>query len=261
MHPGENLSELPRIVLGDPLITTHNNLCDHREARSRQETPPVFFRLLAFLLDESMPFIIGRKIEMTQQFMEDGTVVPVTLVRAEPNTVTQVRDMERDGYVAVQLGRDVKAKLPKAQVGHLKDLPQTSTLREFRVDSTELKRGDSVTVEVFAPGTRVDVIGLSKGRGFAGVMKRHHFHGKNATHGTKDQERMPGSNASQRQGKVIKGKRMPGRMGAERVTVKNLQVVSTNLETNTIALKGAIPGPRGGLVMIQTRKGNTIWHV
>lgn len=207
-----------------------------------------------------MPFIIGRKIEMTQQFKEDGTVVPVTLIHAEPNTVTQVRDMERDGYVAVQLGSEVKANLPKAQAGHLRDLPQTKTMREFRVDATDLKRGDSVTVEVFAPGTRVDVVGLSKGRGYAGVMKRHHFHGKNATHGTKDQERMPGSNASQRQGKVIKGKRMPGRMGAERITVKNLEIVSTDLHTNVIAIKGAVPGPRGGLVMIKARSGNTVWH-
>lgn len=207
-----------------------------------------------------MSFIIGRKIEMTQQFKEDGTVVPVTLIKAEPNTVTQVRDMERDGYVAVQLGSDVKTSLPKAQTGHLKDLPQTKTMREFRVDTTDLKRGDTVTVDVFTPGTRVDVVGLSKGHGFAGVVKRYHFHGKNATHGTKDQERMPGSNASQRQGKVIKGKRMGGRMGAEQVTVKNLEVVSTDLQTHVIAIKGAVPGPRGGLVMIKARSGNTVWH-
>lgn len=197
---------------------------------------------------------------MTQQFKEDGTVVPVTLIKAEPNTVTQVRDLERDGYTAVQLGSDVKTHLPKAQVGHLKDLPLTKTMREFRVDATDLKRGDTVTVDVFAPGTRVDVIGISKGRGFAGVVKRYHFHGKNATHGTKDQERMPGSIASQRQGKVIKGKRMAGRMGAEQVTVKNLEVVSTDLQTHVIAIKGAVPGPRGGLVMIKARSGNTVWH-
>lgn len=208
-----------------------------------------------------MSFIIGRKIEMTQQFKEDGTVVPVTLIKAEPNTVTQVRDLERDGYTAIQLGSDVKTNLPKAQVGHLKDLPLTKTMREFRVDATDLKRGDTVTVEVFAPGTRVDVIGLSKGRGFAGVVKRYHFHGKNATHGTKDQERMPGSNASQRQGKVIKGKRMAGRMGVQQVTVKNLEVVSTDLQTHVIAIKGAVPGSRGGLVMIKARSGNTVWHV
>ena len=208
-----------------------------------------------------MSFIIGRKIEMTQQFKEDGTVVPVTLIRAEPNTVTQVRTQDADGYVAVQVGSEAKPKQPKAQIGHLKDLPLVSTLKEFRVESTELKRGDLISVEAFTPGIHVDVVGISKGRGYAGVMKRHHFHGKNATHGTKDQERMPGSNASQRQGKVIKGKRMSGHMGAERVTVKNLEVVSTDLETHIIALKGAVPGPRGGLVMIKARRGNSVWHV
>ncbi len=207
-----------------------------------------------------MSFIIGRKIEMTQQFKEDGTVVPVTLIQADPNTVTQVRELERDGYIAVQLGSNVKKTLPKAQTGHVKDLPLTKTLREFRVDATDFKRGDTVTVEAFAPGTRVDVIGISKGRGYAGVVKRHHFHGKNSTHGTKDQERMPGSNASQRQGKVIKGKRMSGHMGDERVTVKNLEVVSADLQSHVIAIKGAVPGPRGGLVMIKARSGNTVWH-
>ncbi len=208
-----------------------------------------------------MSFIIGRKIEMTQQFKEDGTVVPVTLIHAELNTVTQVRDLTRDGYIAVQVGSEVKTKLPKAQMGHLKDLPQLSQLKEFRVDSAgELKRGDLISVETFKPGVRVDVIGISKGRGYAGVMKRHHFHGKNATHGTKDQERMPGSNASQRQGKVIKGKRMSGRMGAEQVTVQNLEVISTDTGAQVIALKGAVPGPRGGLVMIKARSSNTVWH-
>lgn len=208
-----------------------------------------------------MSFIVGRKIEMTQQFREDGTVVPVTLILAEPNTVTQVRGVERDGYIAVQVGSEVRTKLAKPQLGHLKDLPQTAILKEFRVGlDNQLKRGDTITVETFQPGVRVDVIGISKGRGYAGVMKRHHFHGKKATHGTKDQERMPGSNASQRQGKVIKGKRMSGRMGVEQVTVKNLEVVSTDLQTNVIALKGAVPGPRGGLVMIKARSGNTVWH-
>lgn len=208
-----------------------------------------------------MSFIIGRKIEMTQQFKEDGTVVPVTLIRAEPNTVTQVRNQETDGYVAIQVGSEAKSKLPKPQLGHVKDLPQVSLLKEFRVGADhEFKRADMITVEAFAPGVRVDVIGISKGRGYAGVVKRYHFHGKNATHGTKDQERMPGSIASQRQGKVIKGKRMAGRMGTQQVTVKNLEVISTDPSTHVIALKGAVPGPRGGLVMIKARSGNTVWH-
>ena len=208
-----------------------------------------------------MAFIIGRKIEMTQQFKEDGTVVPVTLVRAQPNVVTFVREEERDGYVAVQVGMEVAKKtLVKPEAGHLKDLPQMETLREFRVEPGEMKRGDIITVEAVVPGVRVDVVGESKGRGYAGVMKRHHFHGKKATHGTKDQERMPGSIASQRQGKVIKGQRMSGRMGTDRVTVKNLEVVSVDIATHVIALKGAIPGARGGLIMIKTRPSNTVWQ-
>lgn len=208
-----------------------------------------------------MPFIIGRKMDMTQQFREDGTVVPVTLVQAEPNTVTQVRTQETDGYTAVQVGNGVKNKLPKAQLGHLKDLPNVRTLREFRVESQgDLKRGDEIRVDVFEPGMRVDVTGISKGRGFAGVMKRHNFRGGDGSHGNKDQQRMPGSIGSQRQGKVIKGQRMGGRMGGGQVTVKNLEVVSTDTQSNMIAIKGAIPGPRGGLVMINARDGKTIWH-
>ncbi len=231
-----------------------------REARSRQGTVRSL-STSSFYASPPMPFIIGRKIEMTQQFKEDGTVVPVTLILASPNTVTQIKDVETDGYAAIQMGSEEKTKLPKASRGHLHDLPLVSTLKEFRVDSQgEFKRGDVVTVEAFQPGEHVDVIGISKGRGFAGSIKRHHFHGKNATHGTKDQERMPGSNASQRQGKVIKGKRLPGRMGTQRVTVKNLEIISTDLARHVIAIKGAVPGPRGGLVMIKARSGKTIWH-
>ncbi len=208
-----------------------------------------------------MAFIIGRKIEMTQQFKEDGTVVPVTLVKAEPNTVAQIRTQEKDGYTAVQLGIGIAKNLNKPDAGHLKDLPQVGTLREFRVEKTELTRGNEVRVDVFEPGTMVDIVGFSKGHGFAGVMKRHGFHGKRATHGTKDQARMPGSIASQRQGKVIKGHRMGGHMGDARVTVKNLEVISIDPQTNTIAIKGAIPGARGGLVLIKSRPTKMIWHV
>jgi large subunit ribosomal protein L3 len=213
-----------------------------------------------YIRNKPMAFIIGRKIEMTQKFKDDGTVVPVTLILAEPNVVTQVKTMETDGYVSVQVGTEVEGGLNKPETGHVKDLPLVSLLREFRVDPGEMKRGDTVTVEAFAPGVHVDVVGISKGRGFAGVMKRHLFHGKHATHGTKDQERKSGSIASQRQGKVIKGQRMAGRMGTDRVTVKNLEVISVDPVANVIALKGAIPGARGGLVMIKTRPGNTVWQ-
>lgn len=207
-----------------------------------------------------MPFIIGRKLEMTQQFRPDGTVVPVTLVKAEPNVVTQVRSLTRDGYVAVQLGTDEKRSLLKPEAGHVKELLQAGTLREFRVDATDLARGNMVDVSIFAEGMHVDVVGTSKGRGFAGVMKRHHFSGGPATHGQKDQMRMPGSIASQRQGPVSKGQRMAGHMGDERVTVKNLEVVSVDPVNNILAIKGAVPGARGGLLLVVSRSANTVWQ-
>jgi large subunit ribosomal protein L3 len=208
----------------------------------------------------SMPFIIGRKIEMTQLFKENGTVVPVTLVRVTPNVVTQVRTTEKDGYTAVQVGTEPAKKLKKAQQGHLADLPDVRTLREFRVKDTDLSRGDAIDISSFETGMKVDVTGFSKGRGFTGVMKRHNFKGGQATHGNKDQQRMPGSVASHPQGKVIKGQKMAGRMGNDRVTVKNLEIASVDSNEQTIAIKGAIPGARGGLIMIKSREGKTIWQ-
>lgn len=197
---------------------------------------------------------------MSQQFKEDGTVVPVTLVKAEPNVVAFVRTQEKDGYQAVQLGTDSAKQLNRPQQGHLKDLPSVKTLHEFRVENTSLARGDEVRVDAFTPGMRVDIVGFSKGRGFAGVVKRHGFKGQKATHGTKDQIRMPGSIGSQRQGKVIKGQRMGGHMGDQRVTVKNLEIVSVDPTTNVIAIKGAVPGARGGLVYVKSTEHETIWH-
>ncbi|MEI6510678.1 MAG: 50S ribosomal protein L3 [Candidatus Uhrbacteria bacterium] len=207
-----------------------------------------------------MPFIIGRKIEMSQQFREDGTVVPVTLVKCEPNIVAQIRDAEKDGYVAVQLGTDVKRVLNKPEAGHVKDLSLMGTLREFRVDSTDLTRGNVVDVTAFAPGMHVDVTGTSKGHGFAGVMKRHHFSGGPATHGQKDQMRMPGSIASQRQGPVSKGQRMAGHMGDQRATVMNLEIISVDPVNNILAISGAIPGARGGLILVVAREGKLVWQ-
>jgi len=209
-----------------------------------------------------MPFIIGRKVEMTQQFTEDGTVVPVTLVQAAPNVITQIREEARDGYVAIQLGFEPPKHITKSEAGHLKDLPQVRTLREFRVDEIpeNYARGVEIRVSDFLPGTKVDVTGSSKGRGFAGVMKRHGFKGGKATHGNKDQQRMPGSIASQRQGKVIKGKRMAGHFGDERVTVKNLEIVSVDVEKNILALKGAVPGARGGLILIRSHVRKQLWQ-
>lgn len=207
-----------------------------------------------------MKFIVGRKIEMTQEFKEDGSVVPVTLVHAEPCVVTQVKSEETDGYQAVQVGCEESKKLNKPEAGHLKEVGPFATLREFRMDKTELKRGDKIDVNTFTPGDRVDVIGVSKGRGFAGVVKRHGFHGSPASHGHKDQLRMPGSIGSRRQGPPAKGKRMGGHMGTDRVTVKNLEIVSIDPSKNILAIKGAIPGARGGLILIQTREGATVWQ-
>jgi len=208
-----------------------------------------------------MKFILGRKLEMTQEFAPDGSVIPVTIVKAVPNVVTQVRSEETDGYKAVQLGIDeTKKSLSKSQQGHLKDLPALNTLKEVRVEETELKRGDQVDVSAFEPGMNIDVTGVSKGRGFQGVVKRHGFSGSPASHGHKDQLRMPGSIGSQKQAPVIKGHRMGGRMGGDQVTVKNLQVVSVNPETQTLSIKGAVPGARGGLIVIKTREGKAVWQ-
>ena len=209
-----------------------------------------------------MPFIIGRKIEMTQQFKDDGTVVPVTLIHAEPNIVTQIREEARDGYAAVQIGSESTTTLVKSEAGHLHDLPHVKTLREFRVSRVPdtYARGVEIRVSDFIPGTKVDIVGVSKGHGFAGVMKRHHFSGSKATHGNKDQQRMGGSIASQRQGKVIKGQRMGGHMGDARVTVKNLEVVSVDAEKNVLAIKGAIPGARGGLILVRSHERKQLWR-
>ncbi len=191
----------------------------------------------------------------------DGTVVPVTLIQAEPNVVTLIRTQDRDGYVAIQLGEGVTNKpLTMPEQGHLKDLPSMHTLVEIPTDQTELKRGDTVTVSAFEPGMIVDVVGVSKGRGFQGVVHRHHFRGSPATHGHKDQLRMPGSLATHRQGPVIRGQRMGGRMGTDRVTVKNLEVIAVYPEKNILAIKGAVPGARGGLIVIKTREGKDVWQ-
>ncbi len=193
-------------------------------------------------------------------FKDDGSVVPVTLVHAEPNVVTGIMTTDKQGYEAVQVGTDRKKKLAKPEAGQTKDLGLFGTRREFRVSGSELKRGDTVDVSAFQPGEKVDVVGVSKGRGFQGVVRRHHFGGSPASHGHKDQLRMPGSIGSRRQGPVAKGKRMAGRMGADQVTVKNLEIVSIDAERGQIAIKGAIPGARGSLIMIRTKEGSSIWQ-
>lgn len=188
---------------------------------------------------------------MTSRFRIDGTIVPVTLVSAPSNVIVDVKTAERDGYTSIQIGAGSAKKLSKSQRGHLKDLPPLRHLKEFRLtDASTWKRGDELTVNQFAVGEKITVIGTSKGKGFQGVVKRHHFHGHPSTHGHKDQERMPGSIGAGGVQHVRKGLRMAGRMGTDRVTVKNLEVVEVNAEAGTIALKGAVPGARGGLLML-----------
>ena len=200
--------------------------------------------------------LIGKKIGMTQIFDEEGNAVPITLIEAGPCYVTQVREMSKDTYSAVQLGFDeIKpARLTGGQLGHLNTAgaPPLRFLREFRVKDHDLKVGDKVTADVFELGDFVDVIGVSKGKGFAGAMKRHNFRGGPITHGQSDRQRAVGSiGATSGTGRVFKGKRMPGRMGNERVTIQNLKVALVDGERNLIGVRGTVPGAKGGLVMIK----------
>jgi large subunit ribosomal protein L3 len=204
-----------------------------------------------------MTGILGKKVGMTQLFDEKGEVIPVTVIEAGPCFVTQVKTEESDGYRAVQLGfEETKVKkLTKGQQGHLKnnDLPMLRHLRELRVKGDEdFEVGQRITVDVFEVGGRVDVVGKTKGRGFAGTIKRHGFHRQPKTHGQSDRERAPGSiGATTGTGRVFKGKRMPGRMGNERVTSENLVVALVDPERNLLAVRGSVPGPRGGLVLVK----------
>ncbi|MBL8063817.1 MAG: 50S ribosomal protein L3 [Anaerolineales bacterium] len=204
-----------------------------------------------------MKGLIGRKIGMTQIFDEQGVAYAVTLIEAGPCYVTQVRAPEKEGYSAVQLGfgEANPKRLTQGQMGHLKanEIPPLRYLREFRVKEHGLKVGDKVTVsDAFGVGERVDVIGISKGKGFAGGVKRYHFHGMNATHGTSDRNRAPGSRGSgTTPGRVYKGARGAGHMGVDRVTAQNIKVVMVDPERNLIAINGAVPGGKGSLVMIK----------
>ena len=194
---------------------------------------------------------------MTQIFLEDGTVVPVTLVEAGPAKVTDIKTMERDGYSSVQVGFGNRSekRIAKAQRGQWKDMGLFEVVREFRTDDFgDLTVGATIDTTTFAVGDVVDVTGVSKGKGFQGVVRRHGFHGQMKTHGTKDQLRMPGSIGATGPQRVFKGMRMPGRMGGDRVTVQNLEVVEVRPQENIIAIKGAVPGARNGFVFIQTAK-------
>lgn len=205
--------------------------------------------------------LIGKKIGMTQIFDEQGVAIPITLIEAGPCYVTQVRTPDQDGYSAVQLGfGETRQKLlTGGQLGHLNrtKAPNLRYLREFRSKGHELKEGDQVTVEGFEIGDRVDVVGISKGKGFAGAMKRHGFSGGPITHGQSDRQRSVGSiGATTTPSRVFKGKKMPGHMGVDRVTSMNLKVALVDTERNLIGVRGSVPGGKGSIVTIrEVRKG------
>ena len=201
--------------------------------------------------------IIVKKIGMTQIFDESGKVVPVTVVEAGPCTVVQKKTVESDGYVAVQLGfGDISAKkVTKPAKGHFAkaDVAPKKTLREFRLaDISAMNVGDILKADVFAAGDRIDVVGTSKGKGYAGTIKRWNGHRLRESHGTGPVSRHAGSmGACSSPSRVFKGKKLPGHMGAEQVTVQNLLVAKIDAENNLIAVKGAVPGPNGGIVVIR----------
>lgn len=203
---------------------------------------------------------------MTQVFREDGSVVPVTKVEAGPCVVTQVKTMEKDGVPAVQIGfgEQKKFRLSQSLQGHLNGLAMVRYLRDFRMptgqegatkEAETLKRGDTITLKIFAAGDRVQVTGMSKGKGFQGVVKRHGFRGGPRTHGHKDNLRMPGTIGAGGVQRVFKNQRMGGHMGSERVTVKNLEIVQVDQAANLLYVKGALPGARGSLLLLSSDVG------
>ena len=196
--------------------------------------------------------LIGRKVGMTSVFAEDGTIVPVSVVSVEPNTVTAVRTTARDGYTAVQLGAGTAKRLTKPRLGQLKGLPRVRDVREFRLDDTSgYEVGQTLDVGLFAAGETVDVTGVSKGKGFAGTIKRHNFRRGPETHGS-DSHRAPGSiGGGTTPGKVFKGTGMAGHMGHERVTVKKATIVRTDADRNLLLIKGPVPGARDALLLVR----------
>lgn len=202
-----------------------------------------------------MKMILGKKLDMTQVWQGDQ-VVAVTRVQAGPCTVVQVKNKEKDKYEAVQLGYGERKKknINKPQQGHMKGLDNFRYLREFLISDDKnvpgLKRGDKIDVSTFASGDEIQVTGISKGKGFQGVVRRYGFKGTKATHGNKDQLRMPGSIGATGPAHVFKGQKMPGRMGGDQSTIKNLEIVEVNIEKNELLIKGAVPGARNGLILI-----------
>jgi large subunit ribosomal protein L3 len=203
------------------------------------------------------PGIIGKKIGMTQLFQESGEAVAITAIQAGPSVVTQIKSRERDGYDAIQVGfienKVKQSQLSSSEKGHLRGLENVRYLREFRTDDiSSVKMGDKVDVGFLKQGDLINVTGFSKGKGFAGVVKRHHFAGGPKTHGQTDRHRAPGSiGATTFPGRVLKGKRMAGHMGNRRVTARNLEVIQADPESKLLLVKGAVPGATGGLLIIE----------
>ncbi len=205
-----------------------------------------------------MKALITRKLGMTSTIAEDGAVIPVTLLAVDKNVVTQIKNTEVDGYKAIQVGTNEKKRLlNKPQLGHLKSSKASVTIvREFRVDELpeQMKVGDELSADLFSVGDVVDVTGQSKGKGWAGTIKRHNFHRQRKTHGGKGNTRQPGSIGSMYPQKIFKGKKMAGQMGAERVTVKKLKIALVDTNKSLIGVHGAIPGPRKGIVLLKEAK-------
>jgi len=203
-----------------------------------------------------MKFILAKKVNMTQIFGEDGKVQPATILSAQPVIISQVKTKEKDGYVALQVGTGPRREknISKSVKGHLKDVGNLAVLKEFRVpDSSIFNKGDKISLESFAVGDSINVSAISKGKGFQGVVKRHGFAGGPRSHGQKHSEREPGSigGGGRGGGKVIKGMRMAGRTGSDRITVKNLKVIGIDLENSIMMVSGAVPGRMGTLVEIR----------
>ena len=207
-----------------------------------------------------MKALITRKLGMTSTIAEDGTVTAVTLLSASPCVITQIKDVDTDGYQAVQVGFETAKRVNKAQENHYKEAKMLPKIvREFRTESVELPEdlavGSTLTAGVFSVGDKVDVVGTSKGKGFAGTIKRHNFHRQRKTHGGKGNTRQPGSIGSMYPQKIFKGKKMAGRMGHDRTTVKNLQVAIVDADKGILAVTGAVPGPRQSVVLVKAVKG------
>ncbi|NMB92220.1 MAG: 50S ribosomal protein L3 [Parcubacteria group bacterium] len=201
-----------------------------------------------------MKFILAKKLNMSSVFDEKGKIIPVTILEAGPVKITQIKNKDKDSYEAVQLGFGTKKRITKPLLGHLKDNGKLRWLREFRIkDSKDLenyKVGDEIKVDVFKEGELVNISGISRGKGFQGVVKRHGFHGTHTTHGNKDQLRTSGSIGATTPQRVIKGKKMAGRTGGERVSLRKVKIIKIDPDKNLIYLKGAVPGKRGTLIEI-----------